>query len=573
MKNSNGGDLSHDIFDKILSIGYELESLSLSKLSLLDGNILMNTDTVSIDIPNINANDDFGALRQYEKIEFDVYKNSTNEVDPDSKFYALNDITNSKFVKNLTALCEEEMTNAVLANNDPSKEDAIYKNYKNELYTFIQNGSDIPYKINFETRIEKDCGTFADVEWVFTYYKPKRGKNIILDTFTNVIKNLHWHLSQLEPIRGNLLVNNSTVVTKPSDRILYHYPNTNMYYLQIHHLDEQQTINDICIVPQMTFSCQIENIIPITKELLRDSLKTFGDDVVLTTFFGIVEKIENCVNTLLENYNKTAGEKRAFVGYRANIVKNYIFLILFKLYRYYNNYLTDETVIRNDENKKYLKDKLFINSRHSNAELYKYLKIAVATTFNITDSRAVDIIRKLILQQSVLEHYMDEGHKTIRKGAFKNNNILEKTNSRYGNPAYSLYSYFQFFENPIAEVDTNDWLYYSGIDVYSSNMKIKNNVVLVELRTFKHILNNCIGSFADAALTRELSNGACNRIRNRFKPNIDAFTVNALHQFANLYDSNIIVKKTQKSRTRKTPRTRKSRTLKTRKSKSKSKSS
>ena len=79
-------------------------------------------------------------------------------------------------------------------NEEEGGEDLIDKN---ELYTF-ESESGKKYTINFENWGKQDCGTFADVEWIMTYYNPKIRKNIILDTFINVAKNLILHLSHLE---------------------------------------------------------------------------------------------------------------------------------------------------------------------------------------------------------------------------------------------------------------------------------------------------------------------------------------------------------------------------------------
>jgi len=455
----DGGDLNHTIFEKILSIGYEFETSSLSKLTLLGDNILLNTDTVSNDLQYINKdaspdNDDtFSLLRKHELIEFDIYNNNKTK-DENSKFYVLNDITNSKFVKKLTALCEEPTYEAITLQSreyeeqgEEYDEESIYKEFKNELYTF-ETPQKI-YKINFETRMEKDCGTFADVEWVFTFYKPKLNKKIILNTFTTAVKNLINHLQKLKAIRGNLVINynqnNSEIIANPKERILFHYPNTNMYYLQTYYLDEAQNTSDICIVPQMTFSCNISNSIPIVKELIRDSLQIYKDELS-KTYLNIIIKLENCVNELLENYNQNA--KKPIKDYKAKVIKSYIFLILFKLYRYYNSYLIDQKNNKDKEHSgdiKYLKDKLFINSRHSNSELYKQLKIAIATYYDITDTKAIEIIKQIVIQKSVLEKYMDEGHKVIRKGAFDINNVLEKKKPPIWKSSVFIFILFSIF--------------------------------------------------------------------------------------------------------------------------------
>ena len=95
MSYNNGGELQNNIFEKILSIGYELESKSVSKLTLLDfleGNVLMNSDTISADLPDIQ--DDY--LLQFEHTEFDVYTSDSvftnrKKKDENSKFLVLNE--------------------------------------------------------------------------------------------------------------------------------------------------------------------------------------------------------------------------------------------------------------------------------------------------------------------------------------------------------------------------------------------------------------------------------------------------------------------------------------------------
>ena len=583
MSYNNGGELQNNIFEKILSIGYELESKSVSKLTLLDfleGNVLMNSDTISADLPDIQ--DDY--LLQFEHTEFDVYTSDSvftnrKKKDENSKFLVLNDMADSKFIRYLKKLCEEQMQEKILANDDDEKtENEIIKEFKNKLYTF-ETLDDKIYHINFEHKINTNCGTFADTEWIFTYFNPKKSGSIILDTFTNVIKNMVEHTNNLEQIRGKLFINygpyDKKAIPNPRERILFHYPNTNLYYLQNSHVNEQQTPNDICISPQMTFSCNIQDVILISKELIRDTLNTYGNDEVIDYYLKTIEKIENCVNELLQSFNSTA--KKPIEGYRADIIKNYIFLILFKLYSYYNSYLLDEGVINDAPNKRYLKDYLFINSRHSNNQLYKYLKIAVVTYFNITDKRAAEIIQKIIVQSSILEKYMNEenevkGKPVLRKGVFQSKNILDKTNKQYGNPTYSLISYFHFFENPPKDVVVNDWFYTSG-HTLTADMDIKNNIILIELRCFRRILNLLIGSVSDDSLQHEITNGACNRIHNNFLPTLNVFTLSALKQFADFYESNPSMRTARKMRfrsktTKKTART----ARKTVKSKSKSKS-
>ena len=203
-------------------------------------------------------------------IDFDLYTTetvtaATKTKYPNAKFQVLNDITKSKFNKHLTDLCKDTVEAAVAVQKaeiaeydeeyDPEEDENIARQIKNELYTF--DTEDNTYKIWFETWAEKDCGTFADVEWLFTYYQPKRADTVILDTFVNAVQNLYSHFNSLESTTGNLTIHFSEgdqeIVDKPTARKLYNYPGTNMYYLQTHRLDKDLTIHDVCIIHQMTF--------------------------------------------------------------------------------------------------------------------------------------------------------------------------------------------------------------------------------------------------------------------------------------------------------------------------------
>jgi len=605
-RKERGGNIKSDVFSKILSIGYELETAIISKLSLIDNNTLLNTDTVSNDLEKIfgqkggeNGDSDVDVdeeeeaeeemeeeemeeddeaqyeNRKKELVEFDAYTNesfrspsSTLTKDPNTKFYVLNDITESKFNKSLYRLCKDHaeatiaMAKAEQMENDDQYDEEIdgkriTLDYKNQLYTFDTTTGNKSYNINFEAWTEKDCGTFADVEWVFTYYKPEQSKNVILDTFTNVIKNLAYHMDRLEPIPGKLVVHfdkdDKEVLSRPVERILYHYPNTNMYYLQTHQIDEQLTMNDVCIVPQMTFSCNIKYFIPIAKELIRDSLKIYPrSNLTATTHLRLIQNLEKCVNQLFDAYNAGAEEQyRLGDAECINNAKNYLFLILYKISRYYY-------FLKHNKSYKYFKDSLFFNSRHYNIEIYEKLKEVIGKCINSGDPGAVaKIIQKIVAQPSILEKYMVESVRDVRKNAFHPNNILDKSNSNYGNPHYSLISYFQFFEDPV-DADDKDWLVYNNIDVFSTTMRIKEDVILTELRYFKYALNIYMGSIADEELKREITQGACNRITNVYSPELAAYSMTALKRFAEIYDQTPM-----RSMSRRTSATKKARSLRT----------
>ena len=123
-----------------------------------------------------------------------------------------------------------------------------------------------------------------------------------------------------------------------------------------------------------------------------------------------------------------------------------------------------------------------------------------------------NIIKTLFVQHAVLVKYLlkDQNEKLVRKNAFNLKNRLEKTDVKnYGNPHYSLASYFDFFEDPIENEDSDatkhDWFEYKGIDANSTKMKIKDNIILVEFRQFPRLLMNYVASVLDEADRAEIT--------------------------------------------------------------------
>jgi hypothetical protein len=563
-----GGDIDkNNIFKKILSIGYELETGSLSKFTLTsnseDGteDILVNTNTVAKDYEKLKANDE----ESDELFEIECYttdslnknnrKKSKLVKNKDSTFLVSNDMATSPFSKYLNSFCNFTDNKT---NNEDEDDDSEELIDKNDLYTF-ETVKGETYKLNFDIWPKKDCGQFADVEWILTYYNPKKGKNVILDTFINVIQNLVHHLESLEKTTGRLIMNFSEedkeIMAKPEYRSLFHLPDTNLYYLETNLINEKLDIDDICVVPQMTFSCQIKDIIDIFKEITKDNIKLIENYNRLSTErLKMIDNIETCINQLIENYNKSVKKDDKIIESRnKNLVKEmkgYLFLILFKLQRYFNAYLTDEKVKKKLKTAKYLKDTLFFNSRHVNYDLYQALKETIKTYFfkqankKLTNSELVTMIQKLVIQQPILNKYLLDDIKNVRINAFSITNKLDKKNKSYGDPHYSLVSYFDFFEEPNLETDRrndkdeffHDWLQHEGIDVYSSTTDINNGIVLTEVRTFARLIGSYIYSIGDAELKENMTNGICNRLRRHYQPDIGAFSVKVLKQFVKLYE-------------------------------------
>ena len=591
LASNRGGDIQNPIFKKILSIGYELETSNLSKFTLLkdSDNVLVNTDTAGQDlerlykqIAKIKNNggtskgmekgsekereasslmseeeaDDF--QRRQEIFEVNAYttksgKGGVLKKEPNSSMIVANDMAVTPISKHLKSVCkphEDELVNVIME----AEEDAEYaeetaqaaaQEFKNQLYSFHTDSAK-KYLLSFAMANKKDCGMFSKVEWIFTYYSPHHSGDIILDQFANVARNLTHHLDKLTEQSGKLVMNLTTksrhIVPDPIKRKLFHLPGTNLHYMQTHFHDDQLTLDDICITPQMTFSCNVVDFIPIVRALVHDSFNINQDFTDTCTYYtNLMDNVVQCVDELFNEFTMISIDDEVI----KQSLKNYLFLFLFKLYQYYNRYLQDEDVKVKSAKIMYLKDALFINSRHSNYALYVEIKKCFKKLVgdSASEEQIIQMIHQLILQPKIMNQHMQETHGNVRKNAFNLKNVLEKGHKNYGDPHYSLLSYLQFFEDPeednrIQDISENfrDWLYHNDLDVFSNTMDIKNGVVLAELRMFPRLMAVYLNSIANSKLFKQLANGACNRAVNRHNPYMNRFTIGALKQFVILYD-------------------------------------
>jgi hypothetical protein len=339
------------------------------------------------------------------------------------------------------------------------------------------------------------------------------------------------------------------IIAKPEQRVLYHKPNTNLYYLLTQFYDSPFTIDDACSVFQMTFSSKCEHIMEVMVALLTDTLKSIPTfSTYINSKLAILLDIKLTVDELVDNYNNSDSEYKIHAG--VEIIKNYLCLILFKIRIYYE--------FKNAEKKpKYLKNILFFNCRHSNYVLYSALKNHIEQMFNVDSSVAIDVIKRIVFQPDILKQ-MNSPQIKIRKGALSISNTLEKSNKNYGDPMYSLISYFDFFEDPIDndsnidnddEIINYDWLEYKKIDEYSAKMELKDDIILVECRIFQKILSTYVYSIADEELQQQMTNGACNILTNNFSPDVSSLSIANLKKIIELQGSSNLglgLKKTRK---------------------------
>ena len=477
-------------------------------------------------------------LRKEEVMHIDAY-DSDGKVDPTISFLVTNDMSTTSLSRGLNKLCCPVPENSF----SPYCGEKVSTDLKNKLYKFytesdFETKTDKEYDIEFVYFNENECGTFSDVEWVVTYYNPLQSENVILDTFRNLIQNLTRHLDGLEQIEGSLVMNaiqgrKERIVPNPVNRVLFRSPNVNLYYLQTNPSKNKLDVNAICPTFQMTFATHIEHIFQILKQLMYDKVISFDcNREYYRDKMDVLQRIEYCVNQLIAGYNEkeeNLGLKIAKTESNKTVLKQfkgYLGLILYKLYVYYNTYLEKERENREkpkDEKKTiYFKDSLFFNPRHSNYDFYVEAKKCLSELFSGKENEN-EIIRKIILQPDILKKLLLNSETVLNENAFLPlNSESKKGDEKYGDPYYSLDSYFQFFEEP-ADDDLNlyeddtiiyyDWFQYKGVDKVSTQMEIKNNVILVEARNFQKMMSNYIFGAASPELKNEmLNNPVCNKL-------------------------------------------------------------
>jgi hypothetical protein len=563
-----GGDIDNrNGLKYILSIGYEMESGNLSKLTKTDvvdnpdDIILYNTDTARKDIltfKQLSESEEFDILddelisRMEEIVEEDAYDDN-NQIDKNIIFNITSDISETTFTKRLDKICDGTAN-------------------VNDLY-FFRTLYGEKYNINFIFREPKACDIWSGVEWLFTYLKPEQGPNIIVNTYTNALSNLIRHLSDLEEIEGNLIMNTEHgefILDKPDIRSLYHKPNTNLHYLQTHLLDKKLTIDDVCFTSQMTFSCNVENILIVMKTLIKDNhnlIERIHDDSEHK--YSVLENLEICIQKLIESYNlKNETFKLIITKNNAKIMKKfigYLALFMFKLSRFYNHFLMKPV-----EKRKYLKDSLFFNARHGNYNLYKEMKQKLKQIFGPqlgndevnANNILANIIQKLIIQPEVLNQYFIAPSTKVRKNVFSPNNLLVKNERRYGDPEFSLISYLKFFEDPSDFEENNyegqiiyyDWLEFDKIDLFSTKMDLVDDIVLIEYRGFQKMLSNYVFSVADETLKNMMRNGTCNILAKKYSEDVGALSIGIAKRLLELTGK---IGGKKNNRTRKIRRTRK----------------
>jgi len=560
---SGGSLISDKTFKKILSIGYEFETHDIAKLSLhnnkktlINSNLTLRILQDKKDKKSVKTIDDNYLLvripiGQEKSTNIDEEKNVDADMDDEEREFMeafkeeielekLEKHENDSYLEyfNENRKKDNKETIKFQITNDVGDGDFGYmlNDYckklsipKNDMFSFkTKNGKMLDIK--FAEELTNDCKTFSGVEYVVTYYNPKKDNpNVIIDTFVDACSRIIDHLGDLKKTNGELMIVDNektkykTIGNIENERCIYHKPKTNLFYIDTYdnkNTIKLKTIGDVDFVPQMTFRCKAIDLLDIVKEILKTSDKNIksGSSVILSNTLDLeeIELIDSIVDNLFISYNKTSEKKISLDTIEWRNLKAYLFLIYYKLFYYIQNSseITHKKDIEDTENKNkededdddenYLKDFIGFSSRHSNYDLYNKSKELLEKYYGIKD---VETIHKILCQPEVISTMYEKNiYDSYENGEFNyvdpHKTELEETSKNYGNPMYSFSSYFKHFEKPPSKHD-NDWLIESKIDAYSTTFALTGDDIMVENRSFRYSLGLFLRNMVDKKLSKD----------------------------------------------------------------------
>lgn len=465
-----GGTLLADkTFKKILSIGYEFETHDLAKLSLHQNKRFLINSTLNprvleskLQTKSIKEVDD-----NYFSVKIPIGTTASKPKEESAKEEPDQEITDEdkEFMDAFMEEYENEKEQEMLEKLEKYENDSYLEyfreyrktdnkksvrfeitndmgnvdfNYmiedecksltipKNDMYMFLTRyGKE--FEIKFSEELTKDCESFSGVEFIVTYYNPKKeNPHIILDTFTDACSRIIDHFGNLKKTRGTLMLHDNTkklytpLGVIENSRGLYHKTGTNVFYMDTY--DSYNTVKlkkleDVDFIPQMTFRCKAEDTIEIFKELIKgtDQFKV-GHSILEAQLedYNVLILVESTVDELFKKYNETNEKKIDTSTTAAKNLRAYIFLIFYKLYNYIHNHekITNKLIEKeeteekedskkpNIDNDSYLKDYLSFASRHRNHDLYLRIKEILNKQFGITE---ITEVTALLYQPEVIK--------------------------------------------------------------------------------------------------------------------------------------------------------------------------
>jgi len=189
---------------------------------------------------------------------------------------------------------------------------------------------------------------------------------------------------------------------------------------------------------------------------------------------------------------------------------------------------------------------MFLNPRHTNVVFYEALKELFMNSMKWSEEDAIDTIRKLFIQEDILLKDLLTNPKNVRKNAFKMENIIDKSASKYGDPYVSLFSYFEFFESPVEnEKNKNDmgelyydYLEYADIDALSNKFDYNDKIVLIEMRSFPRLITSYFKKIATPEMVKRMDENVCKKFRPSLKEEITSHPISNVAKFMEIYEAN-----------------------------------
>lgn len=379
---------------------------------------------------------------------------------------------------------------------------------KNEMYLFkTRKGK--TYRIQFTDNSSEYCGSFSGLEAVVTYYKPKverqyvvksENPNIILDTFVDAISRIVDHFANLKKMRGTFLVADDRIHYSPlgsydNKRELYYKPGTNLFYLSTYDekdLTKTKNLATTMFAPQMTFRCNAFDAIEIMKEILASDPSFKLGKKLKREHKGereTITDVERVIDQLIAKHNEQHTDHIIHVNSSSEKnFRTYFFLIYYKVYSYilgHSEILKNPEELKPGEDKTYLKDYLTFASRHSNSVLYERVKELAKELYGITDLKE---LKDLFFDAKICDSLYEMDEKDYDEdGNYKYTDPtathLQKDEDNYGNPMYSLSSYFDYLETA-SQDEEDDWFIAAKLDIFSTTFDLKDDKILLENRFF-----------------------------------------------------------------------------------------
>jgi hypothetical protein len=508
-----GGSINQSkIFDNILSIGFEIETTDLIKLTLTKSQIKNNFILVNSSLTNIDLEYGFTDPDEYtytKKMKDETFK-ITNDSAEDSEFNELIE----KIYYNYEEDHEEEHEEHEEDESGEETDEEEDEEQENKIVMLKIPPNEYLTQTDYEIKFREpstelvNFSSFTDTEYIATYYKPVKNVDVIKKYFFKSIRELNQHINKLVTIKDSKMIikedNNETQIPNLLNQS-YVLPNTTLVYFNssLYDIKNYNIREDLKLVIQCTFSCNVIYCYRIMKQLLSITNTDNYEQPLLnysTTNKNaqeLLEKINNIkkyldydeyvltktmtiTNLLINNYNN-----KKYPLDPSNIVtkkiRTYLFLIIYKLFIYLNSYIND---INSPGNM--LKKHLSFAVRHNNYALFLELKKIINNAFfqNNNDNLNASIILDQLLDYKILLKLYDttkvKNENARLSLTIKNNpNDPNLKNKYYGDPVFSIKSYFDYFDK-----NDDDWFVVNNIDEKSTKFDLTNDVIIIEFRDF-----------------------------------------------------------------------------------------